>query len=138
MHVINFDLPSTTHGGIDEYVHRIGRTARIGNEGLATSFYNDRNDDLADDLVKLLIESKQPVPDFLADRAPEEGEKVEWNDETDSDDSSDSGEAAGGDNSDADGGVVVADLAAPDLKAAASEIKSENKWGGGGEDEVSW
>lgn len=24
MHVINYDLPSTEHGGIDEYIHRIG------------------------------------------------------------------------------------------------------------------
>jgi superfamily II DNA/RNA helicase len=24
MHVINYDLPSVEHGGIDEYVHRIG------------------------------------------------------------------------------------------------------------------
>ena len=28
-HVINFDLPSD----IDEYVHRIGRTGRVGNLG---------------------------------------------------------------------------------------------------------
>ena len=28
-HVINFDLPSD----IDEYVHRIGRTGRVGNIG---------------------------------------------------------------------------------------------------------
>jgi superfamily II DNA/RNA helicase len=25
MHVINYDLPNTTYGGIDEYVHRIGK-----------------------------------------------------------------------------------------------------------------
>jgi hypothetical protein len=24
MHVVNFDLPSATHGGITEYIHRIG------------------------------------------------------------------------------------------------------------------
>lgn len=24
MHVVNFDLPSTMYGGIDEYIHRIG------------------------------------------------------------------------------------------------------------------
>lgn len=24
MHVVNFDLPSTAHGGITEYIHRIG------------------------------------------------------------------------------------------------------------------
>ena len=45
-HVINFDLPSGMYGGINEYVHRIGRTARIGHQGLATSFYNDRNENL--------------------------------------------------------------------------------------------
>ena len=38
-HVINYDLPKT----IDEYVHRIGRTGRMGNTGRATSFY-DTND----------------------------------------------------------------------------------------------
>ena len=40
MHVINYDLPDD----IDEYVHRIGRTGRVGNRGLATSFYNSTND----------------------------------------------------------------------------------------------
>lgn len=25
MHVINFDLPSRNYGGIDEYIHRIGK-----------------------------------------------------------------------------------------------------------------
>lgn len=84
MHVINFDLPSGQHGGIDEYVHRIGRTARIGNEGLATSFYNSRNEDIADDLVKILVESKQEIPDFLEDRVPE---TITWDDDTDNEDS---------------------------------------------------
>jgi ATP-dependent RNA helicase DDX3X len=139
MHVINFDLPSTNHGGIDEYVHRIGRTARIGNEGLATSFYNERNDDLADDLVKLLIESKQAVPDFLADHAPAEGEKIEWNDESDSSSSSsksDDGEAGGGAAIDE---FAVPGLAAPGLKVAEPEHKSEFSAGGGGSEDVgSW
>ena len=40
MHVVNYDLPDD----IDEYVHRIGRTGRVGNRGLATSFYNNGND----------------------------------------------------------------------------------------------
>jgi hypothetical protein len=26
MHVVNYDLPSTEHGGIEEYVHRIGKS----------------------------------------------------------------------------------------------------------------
>jgi ATP-dependent RNA helicase DDX3X len=43
MHVVNYDLPDD----VDEYVHRIGRTGRVGNRGLATSFYNTGNEVLA-------------------------------------------------------------------------------------------
>jgi len=43
----------------------LNRTARVGNPGLATTFYNERNDATASDLVKILIECKQEVPDFL-------------------------------------------------------------------------
>ncbi|EOD46035.1 putative dead deah box RNA helicase protein [Neofusicoccum parvum] len=83
MHVINYDLPSTQYSGIREYVHRIGRTARIGNEGLATSFYNDRNEDLAEDLCKVLLEREQEIPDFLQDHAPAPGESIDFDDDTD-------------------------------------------------------
>ncbi|GFN15046.1 DEAD/DEAH box helicase [Aspergillus tubingensis] len=101
MHVINFDLPRVQHGGITEYVHRIGRTARIGNEGLATSFYNHDNDaDLAPDLVKLLIENKQTVPDFLESYRPSD-DVVKFDDDTD--DEKSGGEDDGG-NTDAWGG----------------------------------
>ncbi|KAF9539358.1 hypothetical protein EC957_005456 [Mortierella hygrophila] len=61
MHVINYDLSND----IDEYVHRIGRTARAGNPGTATSFYNSNNIPLAPTLTKLLLECKQEVPGFL-------------------------------------------------------------------------
>ena len=54
-HVINVDLPSD----VDEYVHRIGRTGRMGNLGLATSFFNDKNRNLTKDLVELIVESNQ-------------------------------------------------------------------------------
>uniref|UniRef100_A0A1B0D7R1 RNA helicase n=1 Tax=Phlebotomus papatasi TaxID=29031 RepID=A0A1B0D7R1_PHLPP len=60
-HVINFDLPSD----VEEYVHRIGRTGRMGNLGVATSFFNDKNRNICADLVELLVETKQDVPDFL-------------------------------------------------------------------------
>lgn len=60
-HVINFDLPSD----VEEYVHRIGRTGRMGNLGVATSFFNDKNRNIASDLLELLVEAKQAVPDFL-------------------------------------------------------------------------
>uniref|UniRef100_F1KTG1 RNA helicase n=1 Tax=Ascaris suum TaxID=6253 RepID=F1KTG1_ASCSU len=60
-HVINFDLPSD----IDEYVHRIGRTGRVGNVGQATSFFNDKNRNLGRDLAELLVESNQEMPEWL-------------------------------------------------------------------------
>ncbi|KAA8645800.1 hypothetical protein EYZ11_011205 [Aspergillus tanneri] len=82
MHVINFDLPRSGHGGITEYIHRIGRTARIGNEGLATSFYNDRDSEIAPELVNILIESKQKIPDFLDSYKPYNNE-VNFDDDTD-------------------------------------------------------
>lgn len=60
-HVINFDMPSD----VEEYVHRIGRTGRMGNLGLATSFFNDKNRNLVKDLVELIVESNQELPSWL-------------------------------------------------------------------------
>lgn len=61
-HVVNYDLPKS----IDDYVHRIGRTGRVGNKGRATSFYDMEADSaIAPDLVKILTQAGQQVPDFL-------------------------------------------------------------------------
>ncbi|KAI9496516.1 P-loop containing nucleoside triphosphate hydrolase protein [Zychaea mexicana] len=60
-HVISFDLPTD----IDDYVHRIGRTGRVGNVGLATAFFNRGNKNIARELVELLKEAKQEVPQWL-------------------------------------------------------------------------
>lgn len=61
-HVVNFDLPSN----IDDYIHRIGRTGRAGNVGLATSFFNtSQNSNIAKDLAETLVETNQEVPGFL-------------------------------------------------------------------------
>ena len=50
-HVVNFDLPNE----IEEFVHRIGRTGRIGHEGKATTFFQKGKDDrIARALVKIL------------------------------------------------------------------------------------
>ncbi|XP_034140754.1 ATP-dependent RNA helicase vasa [Drosophila guanche] len=61
-HVVNYDMPRV----IDDYVHRIGRTGRVGNNGRATSFFDVEHDSaIATDLVKILEGSEQQVPDFL-------------------------------------------------------------------------
>eukprot|EP00108_Taenia_solium_P007508 TsM_000062000 transcript=TsM_000062000 gene=TsM_000062000 len=62
MHVINYDMPED----IENYVHRIGRTGRGKQKGLATTFINKSvNESTLLDLKHLLIEARQPVPDFL-------------------------------------------------------------------------
>ena len=94
MHVINYDMPSSEYGGIHEYVHRIGRTARIGNIGMATSFYNERNEDIAEPLTKLLVENHQIVPDFLEGYKPENEDELKFDDDTDEEGDTE----AGGDN----------------------------------------
>ena len=48
-HVINFDLPNVP----ESYVHRIGRTARAGAEGIAISFCNDEERAYLRDIEKL-------------------------------------------------------------------------------------
>ncbi|KAG5456200.1 MAG: P-loop containing nucleoside triphosphate hydrolase protein, partial [Olpidium bornovanus] len=68
-HVINYDLP----GDVDDYVHRIGRTGRAGNTGLATSFFNRGNRGIVKDLIELLKEANQEVPQWLQTFAREAG-----------------------------------------------------------------
>ncbi|KAI9262724.1 P-loop containing nucleoside triphosphate hydrolase protein [Sporodiniella umbellata] len=66
-HVISFDLPTD----IDDYVHRIGRTGRAGNTGLATAFFNRNNKNIVNDLINILTEANQEVPGFLESVARE-------------------------------------------------------------------
>lgn len=49
-HVINFDIPSLA----EEYVHRIGRTARAGKEGEAISFVSEIEEDRFTDIERLI------------------------------------------------------------------------------------
>ena len=60
-HVVNYDLP----GDIDDYVHRIGRTGRAGNTGQATAFFNRGNKNICRDLIDLLREAHQDIPQWL-------------------------------------------------------------------------
>jgi len=61
-HVINFEMPKE----VEEYVHRIGRTGRVGNTGRATSFVDMRADSgVIPQLVQILVDAQQPVPDWM-------------------------------------------------------------------------
>ena len=59
--VINYDMPSCA----EDYVHRIGRTGRAGAEGLAFSFFSSANAKMARQIVGILQEAKQVVPQEL-------------------------------------------------------------------------
>ncbi|ENN75170.1 hypothetical protein HUJ04_008370 [Dendroctonus ponderosae] len=77
-HVINYDMPDD----VENYVHRIGRTGRSENTGLATTFINKSNDEMVLlDLKHLLIEAKQRVPAFLSEICPDSEKYLEVGDE---------------------------------------------------------
>jgi ATP-dependent RNA helicase RhlE len=56
-HVFNFDLPNES----ESYVHRIGRTARAGREGIAISFCDDSEGTYLLDIQKLTGKPLSPV-----------------------------------------------------------------------------
>jgi len=72
MHVINYDMPED----IENYIHRIGRTGRGNNTGVATTFVNSKSCDksILLDLKALLTEAGQTVPDFLVELESEQPE----------------------------------------------------------------
>lgn len=59
--VVNYDMPNTA----EDYVHRIGRTARAGARGLAVSFFTPANGRLARPILDILSEAGQAVPHEL-------------------------------------------------------------------------
>jgi ATP-dependent RNA helicase DDX5/DBP2 len=62
-HVLNYDFPNNT----EDYVHRIGRTARAGRKGTAITFFTTENAKQARDLITILTEAKQAVDPRLAE-----------------------------------------------------------------------
>ncbi|KAK9080091.1 hypothetical protein SSX86_001766 [Deinandra increscens subsp. villosa] len=56
--VINYDFPN----GVEDYVHRIGRTGRAGATGVAYTFFSEQDWKHAPDLIKVLEGANQPVP----------------------------------------------------------------------------
>jgi len=59
--VINFDTPVD----IDDYIHRIGRTGRLGQKGLAISYIDRIDDTNKENLIKLLNNLGQEIPDWI-------------------------------------------------------------------------
>jgi len=61
--VVNYDMAKS----IEDYVHRIGRTGRAGNEGSAVTFLTEKDTDVYYDLRMMLQRSKNTSvpPEFL-------------------------------------------------------------------------
>ncbi|CDW80654.1 UNKNOWN [Stylonychia lemnae] len=64
-YVINYDMPKQ----IEDYVHRIGRTARAGTTGIAYGLFTRNNVMISKELIKLLKEAQQEIPDSLYEMA---------------------------------------------------------------------
>lgn len=74
-HVINYDLPQVA----EDYIHRIGRTARNGAEGSAVCFLTPDDHDLWRDIQLLLNPSERPARKGnadMAEAAPKREEKA--------------------------------------------------------------
>ncbi|GFS50321.1 probable ATP-dependent RNA helicase DDX17 [Trichonephila inaurata madagascariensis] len=63
--VINFDYPNCS----EDYVHRIGRTARSNKSGTAYTFFTTSNAKQANDLISVLQEANQAINPRLYDIA---------------------------------------------------------------------
>ena len=61
--VVNFDFPNNT----EDYVHRIGRTARAKNTGTAYTYFTTQNAKQAKELVEVLKEAHQNINPKLYD-----------------------------------------------------------------------
>ena len=57
-HVINYDLPQVP----EDYVHRIGRTARAGTEGSALTFLTPDDRSMWNEISKLIDPNFKPAP----------------------------------------------------------------------------
>lgn len=63
-HVINYDFPP---GGVEDYIHRIGRTARASQKGTSITFFTPDDGKWTPKLIPVLEEAKQEVNPKLKD-----------------------------------------------------------------------
>ncbi|KAI4320650.1 hypothetical protein MLD38_034107 [Melastoma candidum] len=67
--VINYDFPT----GVEDYVHRIGRTGRAGASGVSYTFFGEQDAKYASELIKILEGANQRVPTEIRDMASRGG-----------------------------------------------------------------
>ena len=59
--VVNYDFPNSA----EDYVHRIGRTARADKSGTAYTFFTQGDSKAAGELIDVLVDANQDIPDKL-------------------------------------------------------------------------
>ena len=67
--VINYDYPNS----FEDYIHRIGRTARSQKTGTAYTFFTPNNMRQANDLISVLREANQAINPKLLQMAEDRG-----------------------------------------------------------------
>ena len=72
-HVVNFELPNEP----ESYVHRIGRTARAGGEGIAISFCDASERNYLRDIERIIRSKIEVVPHDLPDLTAEQIKQME-------------------------------------------------------------
>jgi len=72
-HVVNFEMPNEP----ESYVHRIGRTARAGGEGIAISFCDASEKGYLRDIERLIRTKIEVVPHELPDLTEEQRRQME-------------------------------------------------------------
>uniref|UniRef100_A0A4W6F003 RNA helicase n=1 Tax=Lates calcarifer TaxID=8187 RepID=A0A4W6F003_LATCA len=70
--VINYDYPNSS----EDYIHRIGRTARSQKTGTAYTFFTPNNMKQASDLISVLREANQAINPKLIQMAEDRGGKM--------------------------------------------------------------
>ena len=59
--MINYDFPNSA----EDYVHRIGRTARADKSGTAYTFFTEGDSKASAELIAVMTDANQDVPDRL-------------------------------------------------------------------------
>ncbi|CAG8778756.1 30008_t:CDS:2, partial [Racocetra persica] len=119
MHVINYDLCDD----IDEYVHRIGRTARVGNQGLATTFYNDGDSAIAGELVRILVECNNQGP-----KQWDNNDQGQWNNNNQRPWDNSNQQSWGNQQQDSTWGDNQNQLLKPQSQTTSSTVASNDNW----------
>lgn len=73
--VINYDMPAGS-SGVEDYVHRIGRTGRAGKKGRAFTLFTDGDKKNARQLVEVLQKAEQEIPPALQAMVPRDRKSV--------------------------------------------------------------